>query len=204
MSNYVIEQILKHKRITTYLESKGIFPKGREVNGKLRYWCPLHGEINAPSFIVYLNGEFENFYCFGCKSRYNIIHLYRDLEKISTGDAIRALSGDLELSVDAEIIHAVHEIENDRSLNAEYSPPQLALIIGRQLYDFLQRVEKDPQCMAASDRIEIVVDKAMNECDMETLKTIYDTLPETLFRTVHIYDERKEKKIMEATNAIPN
>lgn len=204
MSNYVIEQILQHKKITTYLESKGVFPKGREVNGKLRYWCPLHNEKNAPSFIVYLNGEFENFYCYGCKAKYHIIHLYRDLEKVSTGEAIRALSGDLELTVDAEIAHAVNEIENDRSLNAEYNPPQLALIIGRQLYDFIQRVEKDPQCLAAADRIETVVDKAMDESDMETLKVLYDTLPDTLLKAIQMYDERKEQRIMEAANAIPN
>jgi DNA primase len=85
MSNYVIEQILHKKKITDYLASKGIHPKGRESNGKLKYWCPIHQEKNSPSFIVYLNGEFENFYCYGCKAKYHIIHLYRDLEGFSGG-----------------------------------------------------------------------------------------------------------------------
>jgi hypothetical protein len=199
MSNYVIEQILHKKKITDYLASKGIHPKGRESNGKLKYWCPIHQEKNSPSFIVYLNGEFENFYCYGCKAKYHIIHLYRDLEGVSTGDAIRALSGDLELSVDAEIAHAIAEIENDHSINAEYNPPQLALIIGRQLYDFTQRVEKDPYFVDAATKIEKIVDQAVDSVDFSTLKNLYENLPDTLLKAVRMYDERKEQKLLEAS-----
>ncbi len=203
MSSYVIQQILKAKKITDYLSSKGYEPKGREVNGKLRYCCPLHQE-RTPSFTVYLNGEYENFFCYGCRARYHIIHLYRDMEGVSTGEAIRALSGDLELNLNAEIAHAINEIESDRSLNAEYTPPQLALIIGRQLYDFTKRVEKDPQCMASVDQVESIVDRALLDCDIETLKILYDSLPDTLYKSIQMFDERKEKQLIEVARAVSN
>lgn len=202
MASYVVEQILKAKKITDYLASKGVHPKGGEVNGKLRYCCPLHEADKTPSFIVYINGDFQNFYCYGCKAKYHIIHLYRELEKVSTGDAIKALSGDLDLSIDSEITHAINEIENDRSLNAEYTPPQLALIVGRQLYDFMQRVEKDPQYVACIDKMEEVIDKALEKGDIETLKTLYESLPDTLMKAIRQYDEKKEKGIMDAARSV--
>ena len=200
MSSYVIQQILQAKKVTDYLESKGHHPKGREVNGKLLYCCPLHQE-RTPSFVVYLNGDFQNYYCYGCKAKYHIIHLYRDMEGVSTGEAIKALRGDLDLSIDSEIAHAINEIERDQSINAEYNPPQLALIIGRQLYDFVQRVEKDPECLKAVDKIEEIVDKALDTFDMETLKGLYDNLPDSLFKAIQRFDEKKENKLMEAERA---
>jgi hypothetical protein len=125
------------------------------------------------------------------------------MENVSTGEAIRALSGDLDLNVDAEIAHAVREIENDASLKAEYNPAQLALIIGRQLYDFLARVEKDPQCVAATDKIEAITDKALEDGDFDTLKTLYDTLPDTLLKAIQMYDERQEERMRQA-HAVSN
>lgn len=193
MTSYVIEQILKNKKITEYLASKGHFPKGNEMNGKLRYHCPLHSGDKTPSFIVYLNGEFENYYCYGCKARYHIVHLYRDLEGVSTGEAIRALAGDLDIDLNQEITHAVHEIEADTSVQSQFSPPQLSLIVGRQLYDFLQRVEYDPDMVKSAEKIESIVDGAMESGDMATLEKLYDSLPETLYKAVQLFDEKKEK-----------
>ena len=123
------------------------------------------------------------------------------MECVSTGEAIRALSGDLELNVDAEIAHAVNEIENDRSINAEYNPPQLALIIGRQLYDFLHRVEKDADCINAVEKIEGIIDKSLENADMHTLKLLYDTLPDTLLKAIMMYDDKVEKRILEVARA---
>ena len=92
MSSYAIEQILKNRKITEYLESKHIYPDGPEVNGKLKYLCPIHDGDTSPSFYVYTkSADFQNFYCYSCKAKYNIIHLFRDIEKVSLGDAIRSL-----------------------------------------------------------------------------------------------------------------
>ena len=69
----VIKQILKNKKITDYLDNKGIKPFGQPSSGRIKYCCPLHGE-KIPSFTVYLNDSYENFYCFGCKKGSNIIN----------------------------------------------------------------------------------------------------------------------------------
>jgi DNA primase len=140
MTSLLIETILKTKSIVDYLASKGHHPVGGEVNGRLRYRCPLHLE-KTPSFNVYTGGEYENFFCFGCKKRYNIIHLYRDMENVSIKDAIKSLGGDLNIDVESEINYAVQQIQNDHSLRNEFTPPELALMISRAAFDFLRVVE---------------------------------------------------------------
>ena len=63
----VIEHILKKKSIVEYLEKKGYQPFKQLTGGKLSYLCPLPGHTETrPSFFVWTNSEFENFYCFGC------------------------------------------------------------------------------------------------------------------------------------------
>lgn len=203
MASYVVEQILKAKKITDYLSSKGFHPKGQDVNGKLKYYCPFHEE-NTPSFFVYMNGEFQNYYCYSCKKRYHIIHLYRDLESVSIGDAILALSGDLDLNIDSEISHAIAEIENDRTLRSEFTPPEIALIVGRQLYEFLQRVEKNSESITQVEKIEVMIDKALEDNDIETLTSLYDNLQDTLFKAIHSYDLKKEQKYMAIQRAVNN
>src|SRR4051812_41838588 len=99
MSSYVIDEILRTRKITEYLTTKGIHPES-ESAGKIKYRCPLHQGDNDPSFMVYTNGEFENFYCFGCRAKYHIIHLYRDLEKVSFKEALQKLGSGLEIDVD--------------------------------------------------------------------------------------------------------
>ena len=49
------------------MEKKGHFPVKNLTGGRLSYLCPLpwHAE-SKPSFVVWTNSEYENFYCFGC------------------------------------------------------------------------------------------------------------------------------------------
>ncbi len=201
MSSYVIEEILKTRKITDYLASKGIHPES-ETGGKIKYCCPLHSGDNDPSFMVFTSGEFENFYCFGCKKKYHIIHLYTELEKVSYKEAIKALSSGLDIDVDSEINHAIREIETDRSIWSEYTPVQLSLMIGRLLYDFIKRVEKDPDCLKSADLLFAAVDKATENGDLLGLKKIYDRLPDVLLMKVKEYDKIKEDRIRMAPDVL--
>ena len=200
MSSLVIDKILETRKITEYLSEKGVNPDS-ETNGKLRYHCPLHEGDNTPSFYVYLNsGTYENFYCFGCKARYNIIHLYRDLEKVTLGQSIRALANGLEIDINAELSSAIAAVESDVSVAMEFSPAELSLLINRQLYEFLKMVDNDPACVAQVDKMSQVVDKALDKGDIETLKTINDSLTDTLAKRVGLYFEEKERRIMQAAS----
>lgn len=198
MSSLLIETILKTHRITDYLRSKGITPASPERGGKIFYSCPLHEGDSTPSFVVYTtSGEFENFYCFGCKAKYNIIHLYRELEKITLGQAIKALSNGMQLDSDAELLHATQQIQNDKSIEAQYTPDDLALMIARQLYDFLKIVENDPECIASCEKISQAVDKSVTECDLQNLHRLNEMLPDVLPKRVLLYQQQKENSIMQ-------
>lgn len=196
MKSLLIETILKTHKITNYLRSKGINYEGSERNGKLYYKCPLHAGDNTPSFVVYTNSEYENYYCFGCKARYNIIHLYRDLEKVTLKQAIKALGNGMQLDDDAEFAHALQQIESDKSIQSQFTPDQIALVISRQIYDFLAITNKDPKCVEEVERIGVLVDKAVELCDFEGLHKLDEILQEVLPKRVQIYQQQQEQNIL--------
>jgi hypothetical protein len=191
----LIDNILRKFKITDYLESKHIYPEGGERNGKLFYKCPLHQGDNTPSFVVYTNGEFENFYCYGCKAKYHIIHLYRDLEHVTLKDAIAAMSDGIVPTDDAELTHAVAEAQTDTSLQARYIPEEIALLIARQLYDFQKMVEFDSECLKSCDAIFIKVEAATLEGDIDALMKIDTILQDVLPQKVAVFLEEKEQKM---------
>lgn len=196
MASYAIEQILKNRNITDYLASKGIYPVGGLVNGKLKYRCPIHGET-SPSFYVYLNSEYQNFFCYGCKSRYNIIHLYKIIERVSTGNAIKALGRGLEFDLNSEIDHAVQEIEHDQSISKEYNVADLALITGTMMRDFLKEVNNDSVAIESTEKMFRIIDLAIETNDVQSLKILDDTLPEILQKKVIAYRDEQEKLELE-------
>src|SRR5258708_2767969 len=131
----LIDNILAKHKITDYLAKKGIHPDGVERNGKLFYRCPLHDGDNTPSFVVYTqSGDYENYYCFGCKSKYNILHLFRELEKVSMRETIALLGDGIVPTDEAEISHAIRQITSDSSLSAKYTPDDLSLEISRLIH----------------------------------------------------------------------
>jgi hypothetical protein len=196
MASLVIRKILETRKITSYLEKKHIYPDGPASNGKYRYHCPLHEGDNTPSFYVYTeSGEYENFYCFGCKKCYNIIHLYRDLEKVSLGEAIRALADGLEIDINAELSSAIADIESDIAQSSDFSIADLALMINRQLYDFLKMVDNDPSCCEQADKMSKVVDGLLSRGDRAGLKVINDQLADVLRKRYVVYLDEQEKRI---------
>ena len=196
--SYVVDQILKTHKITEYLAGKNIHPVGNEVNGKLKYICPLHGD-SAPSFIVFLNGEYENFFCFGCKRSSSVIHLYRDLENVSTRDAIKALSNGLGLDLDAQINYVIKEVEEDKSVCPESSIGELALEIGRALHDFLIIVENNTEDVESAENTFRLVDRCIETQDINGLLNISECLPDVIVKRVRLFEEQKEKRILLAS-----
>ncbi len=206
--NYIVSQILKQRRITEYLTKKGVFPDGPETNGKLRYHCPIHANDNTPSFYVYLRSkEFENFYCFGCKARYHIIHLYRDMEKVSLSEAVKALADGIEVDINAEINHVIDDINNDQSAMAKDGPAHLALQINTNMRDFLSAVSMDQPCLASVEKVGQIVETAVENGDIDTLDRILrgtgpgKSLSDILAMKARLYFEAKEKREQEMLRA---
>lgn len=197
MANYVISEILKSRKITDYLSSKGHQPIGSVSNGKLRYRCPLHKGDNTPSFIVYLNGEHENFFCYGCKARYHIIHLYRDLERVSTKEAIKSLANGLELDVDAEISHAIREINEDRALADNFNIVDSSLVLHRAIYSFVKEVNFESSCIQSADKMFELIDKAIDTGDVSALQNMDEPLTEAIVQKIMWYRDLEEKRAFE-------
>lgn len=195
MSSYVISEILKTRKITDYLAQKGHHPVGNIMNGKLKYLCPLHKTDKAPSFIVYLNGEFENFFCYGCKSGGKIVHLYRELENISTKEAITALANGLELDVNAEIAHAIREINEERALMTEYTIVDAALSLNKMLYDFLKLVHYESSCVDSAEKMCQMIDKLIDAGDVPALKKLEDPLSDAIIHKIRWYHDLEEQRI---------
>jgi len=78
---YHIECIFKERKIVDFLESRGIVPS-RQQPGKLVYRCPLHTGDNDPSFIVYLDNQYQNYFCYGCLEENELIHTQNGLRRI--------------------------------------------------------------------------------------------------------------------------
>jgi DNA primase len=90
--NYYIDKILKDKKITTFLEEKGIYPV-KKTGDKWVYHCPVHAGDNDPSFVVYKEGtegrDYQTYYCFGCHSGITIINLKSGIERISPKESVK-------------------------------------------------------------------------------------------------------------------
>lgn len=184
MKSLLVEKILQTRKITDYLASKGHVPVGGEVNGKFRYRCPIHSGDRTPSFMVYLTGEFENYYCFGCKARYHIIHLYRDMENVSLRKAIEVLGAGLDVDVESELSYAIDQIINDKNILKEFTPPQLALGVAQNIRLFLDRNSYDKELVSKCDEIGKMVDDAIDQGNMKALNLIAENLHLT-FRKIN-------------------
>lgn len=82
----IIEQLNSQADLVGMIRRHTILkPAGREFKG----CCPFHGE-KTPSF--YVDPEKNVYHCFGCGSKGNAITFLRELERMSFGEALKALS----------------------------------------------------------------------------------------------------------------
>jgi len=163
----IIEYILKTHKITDYLAMLGIDPVHHHGD-KISYLCPVHKDSN-PSFYVYTpTGEYQNFYCFGCKIHGNIIHLKQKIEKKNFGETLEGLSG----GVDIGNISAAEVIANGL-----FSVPDESGSVGKIVWQFsrmvrkyLNDVNRDPAEVAFVDQAMQKVDKRIHEMNVSELK----------------------------------
>ena len=167
--NKVIKEINKKKKITEYLERKNILPVGNISGNRIKYCCPLHGE-KIPSFMVYIDGDRESFYCFGCKNGGGIIQLYKSLEKVSSKQAIEKLSQDLDINLDSEIDDAIEELE-ESYLKDIYSAIDYALMLSQEVYRFNKATNY--KWFDATERICKICDDLLNKNDINNIKKLF-------------------------------
>jgi hypothetical protein len=201
---YHIECILKEKKITSYLTENGIVPS-KEHGDKIMYLCPLHDGDKDPSFTVYLNSDYENYFCYGCKSGGNIINLISNFEKISVKKVVRNLivgmdidSVDVVDSIVGSLKKEIEMIGMGRRANEDDMVEEVALRISRNCYRFLQNVNFDKGEVAFFNNVFSKVDDACHSRDLETLESMCTFLSEVgIPERMNKLEQAQEKKIMD-------
>jgi hypothetical protein len=177
----LVYQILRKKLITVYLESKGHRPVKSLSAGRFMYLCPFadHQE-SKPSFMVWTNSEFENFYCFGCQRHYSIIDLVVGLENISYRGAVTLLGEGVEVSLEEDVKLQIELfgklIQND--IKDELAIKLLSISTRARYY--LESVNYAKSELDIIDGFYAAVDQAVLDFDFETIDDYHNNLTDIL------------------------
>lgn len=165
-----------------YLEKKGHFPVKHLTGGRLSYLCPLpwHAE-SKPSFVVWTNSDYENFYCFGCQAKHNIIHLVAFLDSVPARSAIEKLSDGLEFTIadDEKLVQADHIQHYLKIAGVSPGGHDAVAELAKSMVEisnicnmFLESVDYDEKECDRMDKLWAIVDQSLQDFDFEKIEGI--------------------------------
>jgi len=202
-----VKTILKERKITSYLASKGIFPK-REHGGRKMYICPVHEGDTSPSMTVFTDSEYENYYCFGCHSGTTILNLVADMEQVDKRQSFKMLMSGLDIPDDAAL--ADFSTSYDKFVESgEFGDlvsvadvEELSLRISVECYNFLSMQAKfDAEEVAFFEKVLKRVDTLTRAKDKASLEDIYYFLVEEgiPYRAEVFYDRKEQEVIKDSS-----
>jgi len=199
-----LKNIFKERKITDYLDSKGIFPSREHGNRKM-YICPVHDGDTSPSMTVFTDSEYENYYCFGCHSGTTIINLVSDMEQIDKRQAFKKLIEGLDIPGD-EALADFSDSYDDFIKAGDYDDlvsmvdvEELSLRISVECYNFLElHTDFDREEVQFFEQVLQKVDALTRAKDKKSLEEIFYFLVEQGIpdRAEKFY-EKKEEMIMQ-------
>ena len=193
----IIYSVLQKKSIVDYLERKGHQPVKTLTGGKLLYLCPFpdHDE-SKPSFTVYTQSEYENFYCFGCQRSHSIIQLVAGLESLSFKEALTRLSDGMDINylegVDLEVERINKEFQRS-SISLQTSEELMSISTMCRMY--LNSVGRDKTETKIVDKLFAVVDKSVQEADFSDISETATSLPMLLMKRREKYEKIKIERM---------
>lgn len=198
----IIKAILKEKKITDFLESRGIEPI-RESGNRLSYLCPIHEGDSSPSFIVFTDGEYQTYKCFGCHSGQDIINLLCDLDHMSLKQAIGVLLNGISIVqediTDSFINETAKIIEGKLKDSKELEIAMLKS--GVFCRDYLKKYN-DEEEINFFIKIYEVIDRIIRSGDIKDVEAVYEILCDKgIPQRIALYSERKENMILDETRA---
>lgn len=196
-NNELVNAILKERKITDFLEKRGI-TSVRESNGKLIYHCPIHEGDNEPSFMVYIEGEYQTYHCYGCNSGKDIINLVCAIDNISLKQAIRQLVKGLDIEYSDVLDSLINEILNDKEREEDKSTEKLLLDISFVCRNHLGKYNDDEEIEFFFKVFE-KIDYFARIKDNKTLEEMYEILvsKKGIKQRMKICEKRKEQRILE-------
>ena len=205
INRYLIDTIRKKYKITTYLASKGFEPARKHEN-RISYLCPLHKE-QIPSFMVFLNpGEYESYFCFGCKKYGDLISLYAALESTDWKTAIGILGEGIEVTDVHKLNVTVEELKAEllstgiEQANVLFG--EISLQIASMGAEHLKRTAYDSEERNFLESLYRIIDRVVANFDIETLSDIYQFLLgenplhcNAFLHRMMDWDQRQEEKL---------
>jgi len=181
----LIDEIRKRNKISEYFISKGINDISR-TSSRIKYKCPLHQE-KKPSFMLYIDGEYENYFCWGCKQAGDIISIYSKLEGISYKETIRILGKEINITDEQELDLVIQKIKFDMEnpiskKKAEQELEQLSLKFSILGYTVLEESKYDNDAFLFLEKVYRKIDDFIWKEDFTSLEEVYNmVLKEKLF-----------------------
>lgn len=193
---YHIKYILEKNTIIDILKSRNIYP-AQQRGDKIMYHCPLHEGDNDPSFIVYLNSTFQNYYCFGCKKGGNVINLLSDLDKIDLKQTTKKLlnDSDIKANINDDLLDSLIDSLEKININNidDNDLHNLYFLINKLYYNYLVEVNFDNKEINFFDNLYKKVDIVYKQKKYDVLKDMYDYLLNKGLKKRLIYFRKREK-----------
>ena len=212
MDNYHLNQILVEKKITDYLDGRGISPV-RFKGDKFVYRCPIHKGDNDPSFVVYEVGHkgrnYQTYHCFACHSGVNIINLMSDMEERSIKEVLSDLLQNVKIDEvdrmdslikDANYFGDLDEISDDL-VSDDHKIEFILLKISLSFRQHLEYIDFDEEEIAYFEKPFEIIDKIARDKDLDSLEKAYNLLVEQVFvKRVEEHQKKEEAKILIKVN----
>jgi|TARA_Y100000310_G_scaffold183047_1_gene183140 DNA primase len=171
-----IQEILKQISIVELLANHGIQP-ARSYADKCVYHCPLPDhDDSTPSFVVFLDGDFQRFHCFGCQSFGDCINLSCLLDKVSLRTGICKLLDDFGIDIDISTVSEDYLNDLVKTDNYVANGIDLNILISRVCYDHLKNVGFESKEVEKVEKKLAEVDEAVRSMDMGKLKKLHENL----------------------------
>ena len=199
--NYYTNQILKEKKITTFLEERGIYPV-RKTGDKFIYRCPVHVGDNDPSFVVYPEGiedkDYQTYYCFGCHSGTTIINLKKDIDSVSFKESVKFFLKDIKIDIKGERESIIDDIQKDElEIDNKKKIETLLLEINSTCRDHLLSYN-DEEEIDFFENFFKEVDRIARTKNTELLEKISDLLHKGNEKRAEKFQERQEENYKSA------
>jgi len=195
--NQYLEQILKNKKITDYLLSKGCDIQ-KTSPGRIWYKCPVHAGDNTPSFCVYTDSEIENYYCHGCHSGGTLIQLYMDVEESSFASTIKSLGEGIDFDSSFDLKTYIKSLrETDVFSEVLNQIDDVAFRIYRTCYDSIELCDFNKQEIEFYEKVYKIIDELYIKKDVKTLVYLESALMDVYIpsRTERYLDKKEATEV---------
>lgn len=189
-----IEEIIKNNPIREVLMKRGHSPVSESL-GRVKYLCPFpdHKE-SQPSFVLYTNGDQDNFWCYGCSRGNNVIHLIAYMDNLPYEEVFSKLGDGITITTDAEQKKTIDLILEDSEVE-DKSLEQTMMEISWACLLHLQGCELDSNEIRIVDNYYRILDECLINGNIDKLTDSCRYLYDLLKKRKIIYNDKLKELV---------